>query len=357
MTEENIKLNGLFYNSENLDELFMKDTAAESWQNAIHSFLKNWFDDSDVVITYTSGSTGKPKEIRLAKRAMRNSAEMTNQFFGLNAESTVLLCLPASYIAGKMMLVRAIVGGFNLITVEPSSNPFEKLDSKIDFAAITPYQLNYSAETLKTKPVQNIIVGGGHVNSKLEAIAQSIPANMFETYGMTETCSHIALRQFNGKEKSDYFTVLDGVSIRLDERNCLVIIAPHLNENEIVTNDFVDISIENSFRWLGRFDATINTGGVKIHPEQIEKKLEGIIPANFFISFLPDQVLENKVILVIESETYSGQQLEILKLQIQSRLTKYELPKQLFFLKKFIYSQSNKLLRKETMKLLSITDL
>jgi O-succinylbenzoic acid--CoA ligase len=349
MRNETIRLNGEIYNRSNIEQLHFSDETQDSWRNAIYNFLKNWFDNSGFIIVFTSGSTGKPKEIKLTKKAMRSSAEMTNRFFGLNAESTALLCLQANYIAGKMMLVRAIVGGFNLIAVEPKANPFENINTKIDFAAITPYQLNYSADTLKTNSIRNIIVGGGHVNSKMEEIAKTIPARMFETYGMTETCSHIALRQFNGIDKADYFTVLEGVSIRTDERNCLVIHAPHLHEREIVTNDFVEIITENSFRWLGRFDTTINTGGVKVHPEQIEKKLEGIISTNFFIISLPDEVLENKVIIVMESNPLSKLEEKNLRNIFMQMLDKYEVPKQIYYLPEFIFSSGNKVLRQESL--------
>lgn len=347
---QNICLNGFIFNPENIESLHIESEQDNSWRNAISHFLKNWFDDSDFILAQTSGSTGKPKNIQLAKQSMVNSARMTNQFFGLNSESAALLCLPASYIAGKMMLIRAMVGGFNLITVEPTANPFENLDISIDFAAITPFQLFHSVESLQKKSVRKIIVGGGQVTSKLEKLAQNIPSELYETYGMTETCSHIALRRFNGAEKSDCFTVLEGITIRQDERGCLVIGAPHLLDKEIQTNDIIELIGSKSFRWLGRADAAINSGGIKIHPEQVEKKLEGIISSNYFISSLPDELLENKVILMIESETYPLRQVEILKSKMEKLLDKYEIPKQILFCSSFIYSQSNKLLRAETLE-------
>ena len=346
---ETIKLNGEIYNRSNLEQLHLTDEPQDSWRNAIYHFLQNWFDDTDFILAQTSGSTGKPKNIQLPKQSMMNSARMTNQFFGLNAESVGLFCMPASYIAGKMMLVRAMVGGFNLLTVEPSANPFENLNTPIDFTAITPYQLFYSAESLRTKQVLKIIVGGGPVTSKLELLSENITAELYETYGMTETCSHIALRWFNGKEKSDCFTILEGVSIRQDERECLAIKAPHLLKDEIQTNDMVELIGNNSFRWLGRADSAINSGGIKIHPEQVEKKLEGIVPSSYFISSIPDEVLENKVVLVIESENYTLQQEIDLKAALENLLDKYEIPKKIFFLPAFVYSQSNKVLRKETL--------
>jgi len=349
MRNDTLRLNGTTYNRSNLEQLHCTEEPQDSWRNAIYYFLQNWFDDADFVLAQTSGSTGKPKSIQLSKLSMKNSAQMTNQFFGLNAESVGLLCMPASYIAGKMMLVRAIVGDFNLLAVEPSANPFENLNTPIDFTAITPYQLFHSAESLQTKQVRQIIVGGSSVTSKLEQLSENLPSELFETYGMTETCSHIALRRFNGNEKSDCFTVLKGVDIHRDSRGCLVIYAPHLLEYDIHTNDIVELVGKNSFRWLGRADSAINSGGIKIHPEQVEKKLEGIMYSNYFITSIPDLVLENKVVLVIESEKYTVEQEQGLKASLESILTKFELPKQIFYLPRFIYSSGNKVLRKETL--------
>lgn len=349
MNRETIKINGKLYDSAGLEGLRSPLESPDSWENSIYSFLKNWFDDSEEIVTHTSGSTGKPKEIRLSKEAMRNSARMTNAFFQLDVSRTALLCLPASYIAGKMMLVRALVSGFQLVCVEPKANPFAEINIPLDFTAITPYQLHHSAENLKSYPVKNIIVGGGHVGSVLEKLATEIPASMYETYGMTETASHIALRCFNGDDKSDYFKVLPGVSIRLDDRGCLAINAPHLSRNELITNDIVELKDESSFRWLGRADSVINSGGVKIFPEQVEKKLETLIPERYFIASVPDEKLQNKVVLVIESEQYDSVRLEQLKAQFHRQLDRYEMPKAILFVPQFICSPGNKILKKETL--------
>ena len=350
MITENIKLNGVLYNRNNLDQLKVATEPDDFWRNAICSFMQNWFDETDFITVKTSGSTGKPKSIRLSKQSMMNSARMTNHFFDLTGESVCLLCLPATYIAGKMMLVRAVVGGFNLLAVEPSANPFVNLQESIDFTAITPYQLFHSALTLQTKKVCKIIVGGGPVTSKLETLSENISSELYETYGMTETCSHIALRRFNGKEKSEYFTVLEGVSIHRDDRECLAIYAPHLLFEEIQTNDIVELKGNASFRWLGRSDSTINSAGIKIHPELLEKKLEEFIPSSYFISSIPDELFENKLVLVIESERYDVQQLEKLTTQLLKKLSKYEIPKQILFLSSFVYSPGNKVLRKPTLE-------
>jgi len=112
----------------------------------------------------------------------------------------------------------------------------------------------------------------------------------------------------------------------------------------------VELKGTDSFRWLGRADSAINSGGIKIHPEQVEKKLEGLIPASYFISSIPDELLENKVVLIIESDLYNQEQLMDLNARLVNLLSKYEIPKQILFLPKFVYSESNKILRIPTLE-------
>lgn len=327
------------------------------WKQAIYDFLINWFDDSETITVHTSGSTGLPKAIELTKTAMRNSALMTNTFFGLNETSTALLCLPANYIAGKMMLVRAMEGKFNLLTVEPKANPFENLQQSIDFTAITPYQLTHSLQDImrienEKLEIRKVIVGGAKFNSDTEKKLQQFNTAFFETYGMTETCSHIALRAVNGPDKSDYFQTLRGISIRKNENDCLCIKAPHLLSDEIATNDIVELIDTERFMIKGRYDNIINSGGVKLNPELIEQKLEALISVPYFISSKPDSALGNKVILVIESEPLNATDEENRWTAINHLLEKYERPKEICYIPQFCYSATNKLLKNKTLRLL-----
>ncbi len=350
MVVDEIILNGKSYAKHNVRELDRIADAVDSWQRAIYDFLKNWFDDSETIVVHTSGSTGKPKDIQLTKNAMRNSARMTNAFFGLNETSTALLCLPANYIAGKMMMVRAIEGKFNLITVEPKANPFENLQQAIDFTAITPYQLLHSLEEIKRLEIKKMIVGGAKINSETAAAVQQFSTAIYETYGMTETYSHIALRAVNGHEKSDFFQILKGISIRKNENDCLCIKAPHLLSDEISTNDIVELIDDEQFKIVGRFDNIINSGGIKINPETIEQKLEKLISFPYFISSKPDNVLGNKVILVIQSSPLTPKfEAELIK-AIDISLEKYERPKEIIYISQFCYSDTNKLLKAETLR-------
>ncbi len=339
-----ITLNNQRYTAEELHQIPSK----APWQKSIVDFLKLWFDNNETITVQTSGSTGEPKNIELSKKSMRDSALTTNNFFGLDKSTTALLCLPANYIAGKMMLVRAIVGGYNLLTTEPSANPILDLKQDIDFMAVTPHQmdriLNF-VETVHAPSLQkttNIIIGGAPISSQLEKQCQSLSSNIYETYGMTETCTHIALRELN-KEKA--FKVLDKISIFQDDRNCLVISASHLSKQDIITNDMVEIIDETHFRWLGRIDNVINSGGIKIHPELLEKKIESLIPYRFFISSLPDEKLGQKAVLIIEADTPIAN----LKEQLKHVLGKFEMPKEILYLDEFICAENGKVLRNDTL--------
>lgn len=323
-----------------------------SWQFQIGLFLKEWFNDQSFVQVRTSGSTGVPKLIQMSKQTMIASARMTNQFFGLTAASSALLCLPASYIAGKMMLVRAIAGNYKLRAVPPSANPFVDINDKFDFTAITPYQLVQSATELSATGIKQIIVGGSPVTPDIENLSSSWKVALYETFGMTETASHIALRKFNGSDKSKYFQVLQGVEISQDDRNCLVIKAPHLTDEVLITNDIVELHGSNEFQWLGRFDRVINTGGIKVFPEQIERKIQDVVRFPFFISSLPDLSLGQKIILVVEHSGLSdAERLEIFA-SLSTCLNKYEIPKELYTIPHFVYSSANKILRLDTLKYL-----
>lgn len=313
-------------------------------------FVQEWFDDSFFITAFTSGSTGAPKKILLKKQHMVNSAMLTAKFFGLSDTTTALLCLPVNYIAGKMMVVRAFVTGLNLITVKPSSNPLKGITTGIDFIAMTPHQMYHSLNEVQQLGIKKIIVGGSELTFELEQQVKYFTTEIYETYGMTETCSHIALRKVNGTDPGAYFNAVDGVSFRKDEKDCLVIDAPAVSGNIVITNDVVELAGPHRFRLLGRTDNVINTGGIKVFPETVEKKIRKFISLPFFIGSLPDPALSEKVVLFIEKDRPDENEREILLGQLKETLPSFELPRDIKFISRFKYSQSNKLLRKETMK-------
>lgn len=342
---EKIRINNLVYSRENYQRLMT--VSAFPWMEMVVDFLEQWYDHNDFIEVQTSGSTGIPKTIRLAKESMAHSAEMTCDFFHLTEDTTALLCLPADYIAGKMMIVRALVCGMNLLAVQPSANPFTDIKEPIDFTAITPYQFINSYQTLQEIPIRKIIVGGSQVSLHLQKLMNYLDAEIYETYGMTETCSHIALRRLNGRQASEYFEILPGVEIRRDERECLIIKAPALTSVELVTNDVVQLLDTSHFKWLGRFDNVINTGGIKVFSEQVEKKLEATLEGRFFIASLPDLTFGEKIILVLEGDPLSTSQEKELKSQFESILSKYEIPKAIYTVSSFALSSSGKILKKK----------
>lgn len=291
-------------------ELVNADTFSE-WRKGrtgiaaeLADFLTDWFSDSSTMELQTSGSTGKPKIMRATKEAMRAGAAMSCEYFGLTAASRVLLCLPMRYIAGKMMVVRALVSGANLQLQEPCSTPLAHITSPVDFVPLVPMQV---ASTLKQENgdqqlamAKSILLGGGFIDPALAEQLQHIPGRIYASYGMTETLSHIALRHVNGPERSDWYTPLRGVSLSLSADDTLVITAPHLNIDELVTNDIAEIRPDGTFRILGRKDAVINSGGIKIQAEEIEQRLSAGTGLTLLAVPAPDSILGQCVALLWE---------------------------------------------------------
>lgn len=342
-TYENVhksfKLNGFHLDREDLCRVaysFIKE--GEDFEKPVGNFLLDWFDDKSYIEMQTSGSTGTPKMIKVDKQSMVNSALATGDFFDLKPGDRALQCLPVKYVAGKMMLIRSIILGLDLDYVEPSSHPMENNDESYDFAAMVPLQAKNSLEELKR--VKKLIVGGSLISPALEKLLVKLPTNVFETYGMTETVTHIAAKKVGEKA----FTVLPDVTISYDDRNCLVIHAPKIIKEEVVvTNDLVELVNENQFVFLGRIDNVINSGGVKIIPEQVEYKLSGLINKRYFVAPKEDTELGQKVVLVVEGDSFD------IDKSIFDGLDKYEHPKEIIFVPKFKETENGKILRKESL--------
>ncbi|GAA4281848.1 AMP-binding protein [Gaetbulibacter aestuarii] len=328
---------------------FVKE--GEPYQEQIGNFLLDWLDKKDYIIAKTSGSTGRPKKLKIKKQAMVNSAIMTGDYFGLKPGDKVLNCLPSNFIAGKMMIVRAIALGLRLELVEPSAYPLIDYEKKYDFCAFTPMQLKYFLNYCKN--LKTIIVGGAPVSKSLLESIQGIKANVYETFGMTETVSHIAMKKLNNFKKPKdlsklHFKTLPDVHVSQDERGCLVIDAPKLVEKPIVTNDMVTLYSDSEFDWLGRWDHVINTGGIKVFPEQIEHKLQKFINRRFFIASVPDETLGQKVLLIIEGEPFEIED------SLFDSLDKFEKPRETYFLNSFAETASHKVHRNRTIKKLNL---
>lgn len=343
LTHKNVhnyfKINGFHLSADELRRVaydYIKE--GDSNEQAIGEFLLDWFDDKEYIEMRTSGTTGLPKLVRLEKQAMIQSALATGDFFELEPGNKALLCLPVRFIAGKMMLVRSIILGLELDVVEPSTQPIALNTKVYDFIAMVPLQVQNSIDGLKN--VKKLIVGGAKMDASLEEkVLPLIKTEVYETYGMTETITHIAAK----KVGENIFTTLPNVKIAQDQRGCLVIKVPTISDEPIVTNDLVEIIRENQFLFLGRIDNVVNSGGVKLIPEQIEAKLIGRINTRFFVTGVPDTNLGEKLILVIEGEKqdFASDFFDV--------LDKYEKPKEIVFVPKFKENDNGKLLRKPSL--------
>ena len=281
----------------------------------LEDFLSEWNNDSDTVLVHTSGSTGKPKPMMVEKKRMLNSARITCDFLGLNPGDSALLCMSLDYIAGKMVVVRSIERHLHLISVPPSGHPLKDVDEEITFAAMVPMQvyntLQVPEERERLTHIRHLIIGGGAIDASLEKELQALPGNIaiWSTYGMTETLSHIALRRINGDESSEWYQPFDSVRISQTEEGCLVIDAPQVCAEPLVTNDIVEIEpyIYNKveklrFRIKGRKDNVICSGGIKIQIEEVETLLKPHLEKPFMLAKKKDEKFGEIAVLLTEDE-------------------------------------------------------
>ncbi|MBL4663313.1 MAG: AMP-binding protein [Flavobacteriaceae bacterium] len=343
------KLNGLSYPS--AEELLnFADGLIEQgddYEVSMASFSEEWLSFDDTVVVKTSGATGTPKEIVIFKELMINSAKATGAYFKTGEGTKALLCLSSDFIAGKMMLVRAMVLGWDLHVVAPEKNALTEYDNSYDFVAMVPYQLHHSIDALDK--VKKLIIGGGSISAELEAKLQDKQTEVFATYGMTETITHVAVRRINGFAKSEVFSALPNVKFSMDERGCLVIDAPSVSLERVITNDLIELYSSLSFIWLGRHDNIINSGGIKIRPEELEAKLSAHLKVPFIIASEKDVELGERVILVLECPTGDEPQDYSAAL---SALHSFERPKKIYTLSQFTYTETGKIKRGDVLQVL-----
>lgn len=297
----------------------------------LEDFFSEWNNDSDRVLVHTSGSTGKPKPMMVEKKRMLNSARITCDFLGLKPGDSALLCMSLDYIAGKMLVVRSIERHLHLISVSPSGHPLKNIDLKdvngkdvngeITFAAMVPMQvyntLQVPEERERLTHIRHLIIGGGAIDASLEKELQALPGNIaiWSTYGMTETLSHIALRRINGAEASEWYQPFDSVKISQTDEGCLVIDAPLVCAETLVTNDIVEIEsyiynkVEKNevveklrFQIKGRKDNVICSGGIKIQIEEVEALLKPYLEKPFMLAKKKDEKFGEIAVLLTEDE-------------------------------------------------------
>lgn len=305
----------------------------------VEEFIEQWHDGSDTVEVRTSGSTGTPKVMQVEKSRMLASARATCDFLGLKSGDTALLCMSVDYIAGKMMVVRAIERGLQLLAVEPSGHPLalpdfsDEMGKKLDFAAMVPLQVYNSLQVPREREIlgsiRHVIIGGGPLDPSLEEELSGFDNAIWHSYGMTETLSHIALRRVSGPEASPWFTPLPGITLSVNSDDCLVIDAPHLCSERLVTRDVVEMEVEvesglQRFKVLGRIDNVINTGGVKVHIEQVERKLAPFIQQPFLITKCADAKFGEAVVMLLQG---TDDDIPVVKTAAEKCLDKFARPK------------------------------
>lgn len=387
--------------SNSIKELVYKATTTTPstyWERELYAFVKEWIGPGEFIEVKTSGSTGLPKVIRHSKEAMRKSAAMTCDFLGLEPGMNALLCLSTRSIAGMMMVVRAFERSMDIIPVAPVGHPLKAIEENIDidFCAMVPAQvynsLSLPDEKKKLKKIRSLIVGGAPVSYSLQQEISTLEGKVFSTFGMTETMSHVAMRRLNGREASDEFMTLPGIRIETGSKidndisenqlakatagsiGNLIIHVPYIETSPVITNDIVEITGQQSFRWLGRLDHVINTGGFKIFPEEIETKIASVMHSmegkfsasgsslqkdqstqRYFIAPLPDKKLGQIPVLIIEAPEptaiYKESVISELQKKLSGNIAKHEVPRAVYFVPRFIETPTGKIIRSATLKL------
>lgn len=313
-------------------------------EEEMQAFLADWDAPSSCLEVQTSGSTGIPKHLWVRKERMINSARLTCDRLGLRQGDKALLCMPLRYIAGKMMVVRSLVAGLDLFVCEPSGHPLANIGTPLRFAAMIPMQvfntLQVPVERERLREIDILIIGGGPIDPELERLIQDLPGEVYSTYGMTETLSHIALRRLNGPDASPFYTPFPSVRLSLSSAGTLTIDAPLVADETLVTNDLAELLPDGRFRILGRKDNTINSGGIKIQIENVENALRPIISANFAITSVPDPKFGEAVVLLIASGNGSSSETEGKIFEI---LPKYQRPKHIFHVEAIPFTGSGKI--------------
>lgn len=326
--QQHLLLEGKEYTPEDIARFIAEgaeNTPSALWD--LYLFLNEWFNDSPVITVHTSGSTGTPKELIVRKDQMMQSARLTCEFLNLKQGESALLCMNLRYIGAMMLVVRALVAGLDLIVRPASGHPLSDVKQPLRFAAMVPLQvyntLRTPEEKERLKQTEILIIGGGAIDEALETEIKSLPGAVYSTYGMTETLSHIALRRLNGTAASERYYPFSSVNLSLSPENTLVIDAPLVCDGVLQTNDIARIYPDKGFIILGRKDNVINSGGIKIQSEEVEKLLRPFISVPFVITSVPDQRLGQAVTLLIEGRADT----EEIENRLQTILTPYYRPK------------------------------
>ena len=340
---QRLLLQGMEYTAGDISRLVAE--GAENCPPALwdlYLFLEKWFDASPVITVHTSGSTGTPKELVVRKDRMMQSARLTCEFLNLQAGDTALLCMNLRYIGAMMVVVRSLVAGLNLIVRPASGHPLSDIEEPLRFAAMVPLQvyntLRVPEEKARLEQTDILIIGGGAVDDSLEAEMSALPTAVYSTYGMTETLSHIALRRLNGDTASKHYYPFPSVELSLSAESTLVIKAPLICGEVLQTNDIACLYPDGSFTIAGRKDNVINSGGIKIQAEEMEKRLRPFIPVPFVVTSVPDPRLGQALTLLIAGQV----DVRELESKLQTVLDAYHRPRHIFMTESIPQTENGK---------------
>jgi len=349
-----LEMNGVRYSIPRSDEA-LKVAPTPFHVDAIQ-FCCEWMAGREDFVFHTSGSTGLPKEIHFRRHQLIASAQLSADALNFKAGETALICLNTRLIAGAMMLVRSLITGMNIVLEQPAANPLKAGHSEIHFAALVPYQVVtlLQTDTTALQKIKTVIIGGAPLHVADVQRLRGFPNQIYATYGMTETITHIALQKLSGSNPQEQFHALNTVTLATDNRGCLTIQAPHLGSAAIITNDRVQLLDDKTFMWLGRLDRVINSGGKKIEAERIEQAVESIFSQNglshrFFVAGLPDPILGECITLFVEGLISEDKQ-ALIKAELEDKLDRYEIPKKIIGVTRFAETASQKVDRLATIQ-------
>jgi O-succinylbenzoic acid--CoA ligase len=328
-----------------LNDFILLEGLQKNYLQAVKKFITEWSSDAKEISANTSGSTGQPKLIRISKQAARHSAWCTGMFFELSPGQIALLNLSPEFIAGKMMIVRAYEHNLKLVVAPLTDNPLIALPNiDIDFAAFVPNQIHsILADKLskaKLNSIKNVIIGGAPLNPQLENELTQMTCKCYVSFGMTETITHFALRRVG----TPIYHCLDGFEIDVDDRSCLVIKPNEILDEALITNDVIELQDSYSFKWKGRFDFVINSGGIKIHPEVVEKMIIHLLPDhNYYLTSKSDETYGEIAILMVEGQVDTTQLLH----EAKACLPTHYAPKEVYIQAAFDYTETGKIIREK----------
>jgi len=349
INKQTLQLEGITYNWETLQKAITSHPASlKGICESLYEFLMEWFSASPAIAIQTSGSTGEPTVLMVKKQYLIQSAAQTCDYFKLKPGDNILLCLPLDFIAGKMMVIRALVGRLNLYVTEPDGHPLKAINTTFRFISMVPMQvhntLQVPEESNRFSETAIILIGGSPVSPGLEKALQSFTNQIHASYGMAETLSHIAIRRINGKDASTWYTPFPSVNTSLSREGCLIVDAPMVTDKKVITNDLAKILPDGRFRILGRKDTMINTGGKKVLIESLEIKLSAVLPFPFAVSSCSDEKFGEIIVLVSERL--------VDKKQLREALPAWQVPKRIIQVKQLPYTKSGKINRAALKKLI-----